>query len=431
MVVFISENNDNNSLNRGDIEPSNQDNHQPPNSNSNNILQMQKENVEFIEAELGSVKVLDLFAEEPFEIMFNDKSVSVYQNSLFNRFFGTQNVKGLVHKFNREYLTNDYEKLNIQDSIQKIKLKTEEIGSKNGKKQSGLKTEQRNSLYLMIILFGALISTNFIPGLQNYYFYIMILMFPLICFLPNYIRKVTKKKWNDFKYLHREEIQQAVGLELDNLRKLSQLLIDDCRDFCLEHKFPLQLIQLDLFSNKYKNIKIIREDIKDGQLKYIVQMEYPEGVTPFEVPSSMQLTPSNVQSKKENELNAENDNDLFVLIPNLNYSSEGSAKFENITYADQGQKKKIENLLNTCDFFKVESPEKIIPQFSDNNQLTCSCDAKIGFKDLNIAKSSKFNEFEFYFIEGHPCYQCGKNPFVLFKKDKTIVPNELKDIFSS
>jgi hypothetical protein len=165
-VGFISENNDNNSLNRGDIEPSNQDNHQPPNSNSNNILQMQKENVEFIEAELGSVKVLDLFAEEPFEIMFNDKSVSVYQNSLINRFFGTQNVKGLVHKFNREYLTNDYEKLNIQDSIQKIKLKTEEIGSKNGKKQSGLKTEQRNSLYLMIILFGALILSNFIPGLQ-------------------------------------------------------------------------------------------------------------------------------------------------------------------------------------------------------------------------------------------------------------------------
>lgn len=430
-MVFISNNNENNSLNPEDKELPNREDTQTPNSNSNNLLQMQKENVEFIEAELGTVKVLDMFAEEPFEIMFNDKMVMVYQNSLFTRLFGTQSAKGLVHKFDREYLTNDFEKLNIIESIQKIKLKVEEIGSKNGKKQSAIKTEQKNSLYLMIILFGVLLSTNFIQGIQNYYFYIMMLMFPLICFLPNYLRKVTKKKWNDFKYIHKEEIQQNASLELNNLRKLAQLLFNDCRDFCLEKKFPLQLIQLDLFSNKYENTKTIREDIKEGQLKYMVQMEYPEGVTPFEVPSSMQLTTPNVQSKKESEVSSDTENDLFVLIPTLHYNADGSVIFENITYADLNQKKKIENLLNCCDFSKMDNPEKIIPQFNNNSQITCGCDTKIGFKELNLARSSKFNEFEFYFIEGHPCYQCGKNPFILFKKNNTDVPEELKDIFSS
>ena len=110
------------------------------------------------------------------------------------------------------------------------------------------------------------------------------------------------------------------------------------------------------------------------------------------------------------------------------YSEKNLAILDNPIYVASDQKDDVENILENCDFEKINYPEKVIQNFEDVN-LLCGCETPLKITELQLAKSLFYLDLNFYILVCEKCEECGKNPFILFLKEDSKVPEKLKSIF--
>lgn len=400
-------------------------------------LRLPKEYMVYVDRELGMVKFLDYLAEESFDLIHQDKMINTYKKQLIADFFGvSDDLVGEPEDFyNKSALYSEFKRLEIEESIDSVKKKTEDIAEENGVKKPFHKRLQMTSLIISASVIAVMIGINFIPSVAQYSTYVLIGAMLVMCVVPQLLRKNMTKKWNDFKYLHRKEVEEAASDEINKIREFNQQLIDDCREFCLENKIPLQLINFSLFSDQYENLELKKEAIRNDQIQYQYQIAYPEGVEPFDIPGSIAQvdSPGLVGKSTGTEMNVPDDdeNDLFVVLKQVAYSDDGKMQFSGLGYLNENQQEEIEDLLRDSDFVKVNDPDNIIEDITGRKDILCGCEKPIKLGELHVIETPLESGFEFYMLLGTKCMECGKNPFVIFPKQGIEIPDSLRDVFNA
>ena len=117
-------------------------------------------------------------------------------------------------------LKSEFDRLKIKESSYAIQEHTDEVAKTNGIKI----TSQKQKKWVTRILFGFVIAVMamfyLIPALKKFTTYALIIVVLPLCFLPNILNKKIDKKWNEFKYLHREELVDEIYEEISNLKIL-------------------------------------------------------------------------------------------------------------------------------------------------------------------------------------------------------------------
>ena len=430
-------------------------------NNSNNIdnnqssnLNVNRDAIDYIQTEIGLIKFLDTIAEDPFELIFQDKLISLYSKRLFEKLLGVSivlksnenNISEKSYKSenfekiskNNQNLRNEFERLNITTSIFEIIKKSEEVAKSEGINTSYSKKSKNVNLYTMIGFIVALILVNIIPGLTDFYFIVFLILMPLICFLPQYMAQRIQKNWLLFKEKNNSSIKNELGSHIQKIRTFNQLIIDDCRNICIDNRIPLQVIQFDLYYGGYDGINITREMRSLQGNKFICLFEYPEGVKPLEIPETMSLSKDIKDRKKDEvsiatgsdvEVSEDHENDLFILAKAVYEPSSSEPTFETINNADEILTRKIESLLENSEFYKVKNPANIFNAINKNNNIRCKCGSELDLAELDLVKSKEYPNFEFLFVINKKCKKCNANPFILLKKKNIEIPNEFNDIF--
>ncbi|MBN2157133.1 MAG: hypothetical protein JW776_13900 [Candidatus Lokiarchaeota archaeon] len=325
-------------------------------------------------------------------------------------------------------LRAEYERLNIREAAFTIKERSEEIAKQHNIRAPYLKRFNRINLVIMAALIGT-IFIFYIPTLRPYQIYSFLLILP-VCFLPNFLKKYMKKKWNEFKYMHREELQQEIYDQANKIKTFIQILLDDARDYMLEEQFPLQVLEFPLMSNDYTSLSLVRENIQEEQVQYIFRFEYPEGIEPFETPQTIKTggvgKPTAVSTM---DLSEDDENDLFLIIKDPKYDENGQLLTDDIDFVQLGFKPIVESLLENSLFDRIEDIDKIIPNIEEFNAIHCDCGSPVKIGEIQKVTPKSYKEFHFYLMIGKKCEKCKTNPFVLTPLPNMNVPEELTDIF--
>ncbi len=381
----------------------------------------------YLEKELLVVRFLDWISEESFDFIFQKKIYDNYISTHTKDFLDVEKAHS-EEKERVSKLKEEYDRLQIESAAFGIKERSEEVAKRNKIRGPYLKRFNRINLIIM----GALIGTIFIfyiPALRPYQMYSFLLILP-VCFLPNLIKKQMKKKWNEFKYMHREELQAEIYDEISKIKIFIQILLDDAREYMLEEQFPLQVLEFPLMSNDYTSLNLIRENIQDEQVQYVFQFEYPEGMEPFDAPNTMRSggvgTATAVSSMN---LSEDDENDLFLIVKNPQYNEDGILDTNNLDIVELGYKPIAETLLENSEFDKLKEPEKIIPDFDDFKGIPCTCGEPVSIGEIQKIRPRAHKDFKFYMMIGEKCEKCSSNPFILVPLPDMTIPEELADIF--
>ncbi|MHA1730241.1 MAG: hypothetical protein ACTSWY_16140 [Promethearchaeota archaeon] len=385
------------------------------------ILNISPNTQKYIEKELGMIKFLDFLSEENFDLAFQDKIIVTYKEQFFKIFFNTD-------EYENNELHNEFQRLKVEEAVDSIKSKSEEIALKNGYKTSFTKRTKRANLITTGVLFAALILLMIIPNLaadvKN------MLMWPLLivfCILPQLIRKRMTGKWKDFKSFLKEEFQEEMKEEINRIKQFNQIALDDCRNFMLDKEFPLPLLKFNLISNDYAGLKLLKSNnLRKNEIQYVFQFEYPEGVDPLPMPTKVL---QQGLMRTSTEIPDDDENDLFIILSNTDYSEEGWVIIKNQKYISVELQQKVESVLDNSNFKKLEKPGDILLDFKNNKEILCSCETPVKFAELQSIDSQSYPEFGYYIGICEKCAECGKNPFVLFAMRDSKIPDDLKDIF--
>ena len=375
----------------------------------------------YLELELAMAKFLDYQTEENFELIFQDRLYATYDERMFKKFFDFDSAT-VIEESRRRLLNETYKKLEIESAIQKLKQKSEEVASQNGYKSN---PKDKMNKMRMIMSFLPMIPIFFIYIIQDpiIYYFIIPLMCAL-CYLPNYYQKSVQKKWLDFKYQHQKEVTDPLIDEVNRCKNFIDILFSDARDLMLQKEFPLQMIQFQLHSNEYHNIKVVKESVVNDNVEYLVHVAYPSGMAPIPIPGQR------TESQSINKPVDVNDEDLFITFPDASYDPQGRIVLNKAEYIESDILiEKIEYLLDNSDFEAVASPQQIIADYSANFSIACNDGSNIYFKEVKMATPKNYKNFKFFIIICTQCMKCQKTPFVLFKEKDSIVPDNLVEIF--
>ena len=327
-------------------------------------------------------------------------------------------------------LKSEFDRLKIKESSYAIQEHTDEVAKTNGIKI----TSQKQKKWVTRILFGFVIVVMamfyLIPALKSFTTYALIIVVLPLCFLPNILNKKIDKKWNEFKYLHREELLDEIFEEINNLKTFIQLLIDDAQDYMIQEQFPLHKLQFQLKSNDYLNLNLVDEKVIQEQIQYNFTFDYPEGMEPFETPTTMR--PGGVGTAtaiSKMELTDDNQHDLFLILKKPQYTEEGILTTDKLELVELGYKPIAETLLENSDFDRIEEPESVIENFEDFVEIPCTCGEAIKIGEIQKVTPRSYKDFKFYLMIGNACEKCKSNPFVLTPLPDMEVPEELVDIF--
>ncbi len=382
-----------------------------------------------MEKELLTVRFLDWISEESFDFIFQQKIYDNYISSHTEKFLDVESANAM-EKERISKLRSEYERLEIREAAFTIKEKSEEVAKRNKIKAPYLKRFNRINMIIM----GALIGTIFIfyiPVLRQYQMYSFLLILP-VCFVPNFIKKKMQQKWNEFKYMHREELQEEIYEEISRIKIFIQTLLDDAREYMLQERFPLQTLQFPLMSSDYLNLVLVEEKIQQEQIQYVFMFEYPEDIDPFEVPTSIRPGGVGVSTAISNmDLGDSEDstNDKFIIIKNPKYKDDGSLITGNLDYVQLIYKPIAESLLENSSFERIDNPESVIQNLEDFDEIKCSCGEPIIVGEIQKVTPNTHRDFKFYLMIGEKCKKCSVNPFILAILPDMDVPEDLVDIF--
>lgn len=367
---------------------------------------------ETLQNELGLVKVLDYIVGESFEMAFQKNVMQMYEEKLVFPLLGDKLTKsGDSIPTNEDrglaFLRDEYVELNIQEKTRNVLNEVENVCRQYGLKEPMVKKTNKIYSIIMLLMMIGLFSIMTIESLAAYSQMIMFPMILVMCFVPQVMRNSVMKKWTTFKSMHKEELQNRVHTDIENIRVFIQDVLDDARERMLANKIPLQHVNFILFTRDYKNIKIIQAQEIRGTLTINAQFEYPPGVDPFPdtIPQAT-IEPTTTVS-------TDDENDQFIILRNVKFNEEGQLLEYTQSIATSSEMTKIEGILVDCKITPIDRPDEIIKDFPFYNKILCSCGEPIQLKEAKYCITNENPALEFYLIIGNKC-KCVKNPFIVF-----------------
>ncbi|MFX0004930.1 MAG: hypothetical protein ACFE9C_05860 [Candidatus Hodarchaeota archaeon] len=377
-------------------------------------LGLKENDIKDIEKKLFIVRFLDFFSEETLQFIFKDNTLNQYIKEIttFLETLSGQREEDLL-------LKQTFESREILDIINKLKVKAEELAISKGVKTSVEKRLRKMSLLLMIPMFIPVIIAFIWPELT--YFVLPVLC--VFCMAPQLIRNSVVKKWFAFKDEYKNQIYSDYRGDIMILKNYASELLENIRIRLLELRVPLQLIKFVLHSRDYENLNLINQRNIRGAMQYVYTFEYPSGVEPIPVPQELQQYQEPVIPGKKEKMEKN-----FIVLTNIK-GHDGIINYFEPTLRDK-YAEKINDMLNTCEFEKAPDDfATIIPNYSPNMAIYCVCGEVAEIKSIQTCNWK--NEFKFYLFEAKKC-KCGDKVYALSLMDESaIIPDELKDIFSS
>ena len=383
-----------------------------------------------MEHNLGLVRVLDYMANEPFDLIYQQKTMDTYKTRLFAPFSQPNEADDQKSRLLRE----DFNQLKIEEKFDSLIKKTEGIALSHGLKEPYAKKIQKTMGIFTIVIVGLLIvsmAVDFGPAGQ----YVTFIMMMGMCFGSKFIQKNAMLKWAALKKVMVKDLLDLDLEEVKSIKLFIQYVLDDVRDRLLENHLPLQTLNFVMISSDYDNLQVIRIQNVSGTEKKIVQFTYPEGVEPFEVPDNFQSPISRnvaqaIGNTSVSSIAEDDDNDLFVILKNAIFNEDSLlVDFEKV-YGKKIIQKGIEEMLNNSDFDKVNDITLLLPN-SVQEDILCECSEPVQIKSLkNATLNMDKAHFEFFLGIGEKCPVCSKNPFVIIASPgNQEVPEEFEEIF--
>ncbi len=350
--------------------------------------------------ELQLLNIVDFLAKDPFIFIFQDKALEQYRVTVIEPVLQAS-----------ETLKQDYETKQILPTINQLKGAAEEVAIKHNIKEPLAKKVNKVSLILMLVIFGVLIVISVIPDLAAISTYIMFPALFAFCLLPQLIRQVFQKKWNQFVSLATPELESRITGPADNLRSFAQEVIYDLRDKLIANNIPLPAIHFGLMSNQYQGLKLLQESMSNNKPAYYFELAYPPGMEPIRT--------------KATPIEESDTQDEFASFVIKEFEGEHIKEYS-FNYIAKEKYEKVNGLLDASDFTESKQAHEFIEEVNEF-KLKCSCGEPLVFKDCQLCNWEKDQEFHFFFATGQKC-KCKEVTYLLCAEPKDV-PAELKEIF--
>ncbi len=373
-----------------------------------------------VEKQLGICKFFDFAIANPFDLIYQQKSVDRYKKELVDPLFGYNHPEAELDR-GMNYLRDIYEHDDIQGKTKQVLSTAERIAAENRIKSHIQKRISQFSFIFYGIGFAAfLIITAINPAYQTY---ALIAMLLLSCFGPQLIKMLLSRRWEAFKVQFLPAVTEQEQQTIDVIRHFIQDVLTDIRERLLERKIPLERVNFQLYYDKYQCVQFVRAQTnRQGQPTgvSIYQFEYPEGMGPAKIPATY----------GKSGIVEDDANDLFILLKQAQFNDEGALVRFTEEYPEKPQYDLPEALLGTSKFENVKEPHLVLPFFKKNTDVKCSCGESVSFDELKTCHSLLHNDFEFYLGIGKKCKKCGKNPFILLNSPgNASIPDGIRKIF--
>lgn len=394
----------------------------PQGQNLLESLGLTQRDQEEVEKKLFLVKYFDFISEQTFNLIYKNKFFEKYTKEF------TQRVETLGdYREEDKILKKGFKEKQIIESIYRLKERAEEIAANNGVTKSIEKRLQKLNFLVIIPIFGitiALMVIQLLLGLD-----LMLLAFPLLCvgcFAPNIIKGSLLRKMYNFQEEHKNELYTENREDLVVLKGYINEILENLRSSLLEKEVPLQIIKFQLLSGDYGSVQVIKQQVMRGMLgqkQNLVCFEYPQGMEPFPIPEQWQQKYP-VPGQKKAEKREKN----FVLLSELKAKDGKIESF--VPYLKEPLADKINEMLNNCEFTEnTENIEDILPKYSSDLPIYCTCGEISGIQNIQVCNWKK--QFKFYLIIGKQC-KCGETIYALSLMDENAeVPEDLKEIFTT
>lgn len=375
-------------------------------------LGMDPSDITDVEEKLFIARFLDYLAEETLDFVFKERSMAKYVDKL------NETVSKLQLGNEEDKLLNlHYKDKDIVNLIKSVISKTESISIDKGFKTSADKRLRRLSLYVTAPMLAIVIMLAFLPDISPY------ILFPILCvfcMLPQLLRGAVLRKWTRFKEENRTEVYTQNREDIMVLKSYVGDVLNNIRTKLLELKVPLQLIKFVLHSSDYENLQLVNQKSFKGLTQYFYTFAYPEGMEPIPLPENLR----NLDISKKVESPEKN----FIVLTELKAENGVIENF--VPSLREKLADDINSMLNESEFENTEMDfSKIIPTYGQDLAIYCKC-GEIS-EIVNVQVCTWKAQFKYYLFEGVRC-NCGEKIYAIsLMDDKSEVPEELQNIFSS
>ena len=374
-----------------------------------------------IQQQLGAIRFLDKLVSNPFVFCFETVGFQHYKKEyLADLLYSNEASNSMMA------LKDEYEKSQIDRRLDSIVRNAESAARTAGFSESPKKKNSKLSLAItcsLLIVYFTIQSVA--PEASEW------LMFPIfiaVCFLPQIIRQKIESSWNKMVETNKENIERMNFEDYRDVRAYNQKVLNSLRDELVENKIPLQVFNFYLDSIEYENIIMKDSMTFRGATQYVVQFEYPPGVAPFEVPTSMMPNATGMGATSMPQ-SAIQELDVFHVLQNPVFDDDGKLISFDQKLAPFEQEEKIHALLNNSEIKSMTEPEKVIPFFRRNEKLECQCKEKLILKTIAFNTDTVSN-FDYYFVEAKRCPICGANNYLLLETPgMPQIPTQHQTIF--
>ena len=383
-------------------------------------LNIKPDDLKNIEGKLAVVKFLDYISEEPLDFAFKDKAIGQY----------TERIKARMDKFastgeEDKLIKIGFEDKKILEVVERIKTRTEEVAISKGMNKS-VEKKFRN---LNFIMTGSLVGVFVVflilqfTGLEiDTSFMLPILC--VLCIIPQFLRNSVTKKWYRFKEENRKDVYTINHDDILVVQSYVSEVLANVRSNLIELEVPLELIKFSLFNRDYEDFNVINQRQMKGLTEYFVTFEYPEGIEPFPIPTTLQQQYNRpvFAEKKRDEKPEKN----FVVLTEMKGKDGIITSF--LPQLKDNLADKINEMLSDSEFSEPDIKfNSIIPNYPTETAIYCVCGEIAKIETVHICDWK--NKFKFYLFAGKEC-TCGDQIYALSLMDEAdVIPKELQDIF--
>ena len=383
-------------------------------------LNIQPDDLKNIEDKLAVVKFLDYITEEPLDFAFKDRAIGQYTekiNERMDKFASTGEEDKLIKK--------GFEDKKILEAVERIKTSTEEVAISKGMNKS-VEKKFRNLNFIMtgalvgvFIVFIILQVTGLITDTS-----FMLPFLCVLCIIPQFLRSSVTKKWYRFKEENRNEVYTINREDILVIKSYVSEVLANVRSNLIELKVPLELIKFSLFHRDYEDFNVINQRQMRGLTEYFVTFEYPEGIEPFPIPTTLQQQYNQpvFAEKKRDETPEKN----FIVLTEMKGKEGIITSF--LPSLKDNLAEKINKMLTDSDFSEPDIEfSSIIPNYPTETAIYCVCGEIAKIETIHVCEWN--NKFKFYLFVGKEC-TCGEQIYAISLMDEAdVIPKELQDIF--
>jgi len=383
-------------------------------------LNIQPDDLKNIEDKLAVVKFLDYITEEPLDFAFKDRAIGQYTekiNERMDKFASTGEEDKLIKK--------GFEDKKILEAVERIKTSTEEVAISKGMNKS-VEKKFRNLNFIMtgalvgvFIVFIILQVTGLITDTS-----FMLPFLCVLCIIPQFLRSSVTKKWYRFKEENRNEVYTINREDILVIKSYVSEVLANVRSNLIELKVPLELIKFSLFHRDYEDFNVINQRQMRGLTEYFVTFEYPEGIEPFPIPTTLQQQYNQpvFAEKKRDETPEKN----FIVLTEMKGKEGIITSF--LPSLKDNLAEKINKMLTDSNFSEPDIEfSSIIPNYPTETAIYCVCGEIAKIETIHVCEWN--NKFKFYLFVGKEC-TCGEQIYAISLMDEAdVIPKELQDIF--